>query len=196
MENQAVVDESNADPKQESAADQNAQEPSLDELLSSYEEPKESPKPEAPADPTELQEMRAMVAEMRQEKQESAILDAAKSIKGELKDLPVDVPEYVLKGALREKAVEDPRIVEVFERRGANPKAWNEVIATLGKQIAKDMVPVDKQATDSWNAVESAVRSTSTHTPTDSGVSENDLKDMSLFELNQYKAKLKRQSRR
>jgi len=152
--------ETEAAPPQVAAESEVA--PDLDALLAEYETPKETPKEEAPVAPTsaEVLEMRAMLQQNRETQLNEGLNESARMVKEAAGETANNIPEWMIKGALREEAIRNPQIEKVFNDRQANPSAWNKVASALGKKIATDL-SVDQAATDSWNAVDSAQNSAS-----------------------------------
>ncbi|GAF79200.1 unnamed protein product, partial [marine sediment metagenome] len=136
--------------------------PDLDALLAEYEPPKVAAEVEAPAAPTsaEVLEMRTMLQQNRETQLEEGLNESARMVKEAAGETANNVPEWMIKGALREEAIRNPQIEQVFNDRKANPAAWTKVASALGKKIATDL-SVDQAATDSWNAVDSAQNSAS-----------------------------------
>ena len=151
--------ETEAAPPQVAAESEVA--PDLDALLAEYEPPKaEPPKEEAPPTSAEVLEMRAMLQQNRETQLNEGLNESARMVKEAAGETANNIPEWMIKGALREEAIRNPQIEKVFNDRQANPSAWNKVASALGKKIATDL-SVDQAATDSWNAVDSAQNSAS-----------------------------------
>ena len=67
---------------------------------------------------------------------------------------------------LNAMALREPRINQAYINRGSNPKGWEKVESTLKQEFQKRYgKKVDKQVTESREAVASAVRSASTAAP-------------------------------
>ena len=175
-----------------STEESGASEPDLDSLLSEFDESessKEEPKVEQPAS-DDVQWLKAQRVQYEKEQQDKALSEAAGIIKETLGELPIQLPEYALKGILQQKAYEDSdgRLIKAFNNRFSQPEKWKSIVKAIGKQVSKDFAPKDTQATNSWNAVESAVHSASTSSSQNS--SEPNLKEMSDQEFAAYKKKL------
>ena len=189
-EQQAVIqeNESEAKPSDES---QDAQEQDLDSLLKEYEsedkteETQESTQQVAQSE--DIQWLRQQRAEYEREQTEKAVTEAASMLKESIGDLPITMPDYVFEGILHQKASKDPRIIEAFNKRFTNPGGWQKIVKATGKQLSQDLQPKDQKATDSWNAVESAVHSASTSSPQQQDV---DVSKMTDTEFVAYKQKL------
>lgn len=170
---QAEVNDTNTEAQQPSAEVENAQEPSLDSLLSEYDEtPKEEPKQEpqkiAPQ-PTVTPDVQAFMDRQIKKETTEAIHNAAVALK-EAAGQPA-LSDKWFEGQLHVAANNDPRIYSAFENRDTNPGAWNAILNTIGKDIAKELAEAqstDKASTDSWNAVEASVHSSSTSKATES----------------------------
>ena len=54
---------------------------------------------------------------------------------------------------------------QAFLDRENNPGKWNEVLRGISNELKQDMVKIDAPSTESWNAVEASVHSSSTTTP-------------------------------
>lgn len=159
---QAEVTEANPVPAQETGEVENAQEEvSLDSLLSEYNEPIEEPKKEEPQ-PTASYSPDVQTFMERQIKKDNdlALHEASKAMKAVVGD--VNLSNKWFEGQLHLAASKDPRLIQAFNNREASPKQWEAVVNTLGKELAQELTPTDQAATDSWNAVESAVHSAST----------------------------------
>jgi len=159
--------DTNTDPVQEPVAEPSASD-DLDALLSEYQEPEKQPQaqPEQSAVSTdEVTEFRQMMAEQRTEKLNAGLNEAAQLVKTAAGETATNIPDWMLVGALREESTRNPNLEKVFNERVTNPDAWNKVAAALGKKIANDLTPTDKQATDSWDAVTSATHAASHSQP-------------------------------
>ena len=164
-EQQAVAPETDAGakpPVEDSSAQDN-----LDTLLSEYDKPdqeQQTPKPTAQDDDIQS------VVQWAKSQQEREIRDstqrdlkaATELMKEAAGDVPVKIPDEVFEGVLYKRADNDPRIMKAWLNRAANPDGWSKVIRSLGKEIAKQFVPTDQKATESWDAVRSATHSAST----------------------------------
>ena len=184
----AVNTPTDVEPTQVSTDADVAQEPDLDSLLAEYDQPKvdEPPVQTPQVAPTtdEVAEMRQMLAESRADKLDAGLSESARMVKTAAGESAANIPDWVFKGALREEAVRNPTIERIFNERGSNPDAWNRVAGALGKKIAQEMTPTDKASTDSWNAVDAAVHSSSTTTPqTKPEVTSKDLRNMTNAEF-------------
>ena len=168
---QAEVNDTNTEAQQPSVEVENAQEQSLDTLLSEYDEtPKEAqePQPTAPQ-PTVTPDVQAFMDRQIKKETTEAIHNSAAVLKKAAGD--TNLSEKWFEGQLHVAANNDPRIYSAFENRDQNPGAWNNILNSLGKQIAKeltDAASIDKASTDSWNAVEASVHSASTSKVTES----------------------------
>lgn len=188
MTQQAEVTETNQEPTQASGEVENAQdEVSLDSLLSEYDEPKEEPKaapqPEVPQISPDVQNF--MNRQIKKEN-DQAINEAAKIMKESVGD--TNLTEKWFKGQLHLAGAEDPRIIDAFNNRDNAPKQWEAIVKGIATDLAKELAPTDQSATESWNAVASAVHSASTSAPkTEPGFSEKDLKNMSDAEFQAFK---------
>ena len=159
------VNETNTEAQQPSAEVENAQEPSLDSLLAEYDEtPKEEPKQEAPQPnaPTVTADVQEFMARQIKKEQTEAIQESAKILREAAGQ--THLAEKWFEGQLHVAASQDPRIYAAFENRANNPGAWNAILKTLGKDIAKELTQpqTDEASTESWNAVEASVHSAST----------------------------------
>jgi len=131
--------------------------PDLDSLLAEYETPEAIEQPEAAPEPTsaEVLEMRQLLQANREAQLNEGLNESARMVKEAAGETANNIPEWMIKGALREEAIRNPQIEKVFNDRQSNPAAWNKVASALGKKIAADL-SVDRASTDSWNAVEAA----------------------------------------
>ena len=176
---QAEVVETNPEPKQVSAAVEDAQEPSLDSLLAEYEEPKEEPKVEAPQQVAPISpDVQSFMNRQIKKENDQAISEAANSLREFVGETNLSAKWF--EGQLHLAGSKDPRLIEAFENRDQNPSKWEGIVKALGNELKSDLAPVDAAATESWNAVEASVRSASTSAPKQAhSFSEKDLKKMS-----------------
>jgi len=186
---QAEVVETNPEPTQASEEVEGAQEPSLDSLLSEYEEPKEEPKqapqPVAPISP----DIQNFMARQIKKDNDQAISEAAESIREAVGE--TSLPTKWFEGQLHLAGAKDPRLTEAFQNRESNPAKWNNIVKALGQELKSDLTPVDTAATDSWNAVEASVRSASTSAPKQaSEIDAKALKNMSDQEFEAYRKEM------
>jgi hypothetical protein len=189
---QAEVNDTNTEAQQPSAEVENAQEPSLDSLLSEYDEtpkeaPQQEPQPSAPQ-PTVSPDVQAFMDRQIKKEQDESIHNAAVSLR-EAAGQP-NLSEKWFEGQLHVAANHDPRIYSAFENRDKNPGAWTSILNSLGKTIAKELTDsaTDQASTDSWNAVEASVHSASTSKVTES---EPNWGSMSDAEFQMAKAKFR-----
>ncbi len=170
-----------------------AQEQDLDSLLATYNtsepSPSEQPAPPASAADDRLAAFEKRVVEL--EKRESNarsqadILEVVKSVRGEM---PID--EALVEAYLQVEANKDPRLVQAFTGRRQNPEQWKKIEAGLTKKLKASIgADIDRTATDTRNAVESAVRSASTRTPVEDAPV--DTASMSMGEFEAYKQSLR-----
>lgn len=169
---QAVVDDTKA-PAAPVVAVDNARDDvdPLDQLLSEYDqgtrktdtvtppEPKQTPIPDDLMQ--EFRLLKAEVAEVRGEKNEKAVADTVKAIRG---DVPEELYDDEMIGAwLDVQARKDARLITAFNQRAQNPKQWAKVQVELSKALAKKAGrQVDRGATEDREAVAAAVRGAST----------------------------------
>ena len=173
---QTAVVETNEEPKEAATAEgETAQETDgLDELLKEFDERKEaSDKTEEiktktePKSDTKQVDLDALAA------LEKRLNDAdAREARRELENLfsklteGVQADEVDAEAFLNAKAMREPKLNQAYANRASNPKAWDKVFASLHQEFQKRHgKKVDKQVTESKNAVASAVRSASTAAP-------------------------------
>jgi hypothetical protein len=171
-EQTAVAEEAKEEPKEATPAESGAaQTDGLDELLKEFDQRREAteapqvqatePKPEQQIDVNAL-----AVLEKRLNDQE------ARSARRELEQLfdrftdGVQADNLDAEAFLNAMALRDPRINQAYMNRGESPKRWNAVESELKKDFSKRFgKKVDRQVTDSRDAVTAAVRSASTAAP-------------------------------
>lgn len=182
------VAETNPEPTQASAEVENAQEPSLDELLSSYDDKPAKEEPQPKTETPVNNELLNFVERQMVKERDQAIDEAAKALKGEVG--ADHLTDKWFKGQLYLAASTDDRIMNAFENRTKNPTHWDAVLKKMGQELKGEMVQTDKASTESWNAVEASVHSTSTSTPQpDREITEKDIKAMSDAEFLAFQRK-------
>jgi len=186
---QAEVETPNTEAPQPSVDDAIAQEPSLDSLLSEYEEPQEEPKPEpqkvAPISP----DIQSFMNRQIRKENDQAVSEAASQLREAVGETNLSAKWF--EGQLHLAGSKDPRLMDAFSNRENNPSKWNDIVKALGQELKSDLAPVDAAATESWNAVEASVRSASTSTPKPaSEIDEKALKKMTDSEFESYRKEM------
>lgn len=167
---QAEVESNNPETPQSSGEGDNAQEGvTLEQLLNEYDTPKQEAAPaEKPAAPTQAApdpvtaEMQRFIERQVKKDNNQALSEAAKQLR-EMSETNLETDFF--EGQLHVAATKDPRIGDIFNNREENPKAWNDVVQALGKDLSKRLKntgDTDQESTESWKAVEASVRSSST----------------------------------
>jgi hypothetical protein len=195
-EQTAVAEEPKAEANEPDVADSGAaQEDGLDELLKEFDakkeaspqkEPDKTPEPKATEVPIEV----LATLEKRLNDYE------AKQTRRELENLfdritvGVQADSLDAEAFLNAKALRDPRINQAYIQREANPKRWDKVEAELYKEFSKRFgKKVDKQVTESRDAVAAAVRSASTAAP-QRDITQRDIETMSKSDFDDMSRKL------
>lgn len=166
----AVAEDANAEPKEADAAGSGAaqKQDGLDDLLKEFDDRRESTqreeveaKPEPKKQEVDLDTLAALEARLN----EAEARTRRKELEGLCSKLSdgtngdaVDAEAYLIAQAKR-----NPKLEQAYIRRESNPKAWDAVYEELRKDFGKRYgQKVDKQATESKEAVASAIRSAST----------------------------------
>lgn len=148
----------------------------LDRLLSEYDESGRARTPPEPARPatnadTANPDLRALADEvkgLRTERQQETFrrdMDAmTKNVRGDLD--PEFFDDSFMEAWIDKQARDDPRLLQAFANRHANPKQFQKVVDTLGRSFNKRYSKLpDKSATEDREAVTAAVRGASTRAP-------------------------------
>jgi len=141
----------------------------------------------------ELQQeiQRVREREKAEQQAEKDINEAVKTVKGEL-----NVPDTWVRGILEREAMSDERFYNAFVNRDKNPQTWNKILKAKNREIAKTFGgSVDKEASQSADAVESAVRSAATQSPKGSNKGDKNPLRMSPKEYEQYRQSVMRGKR-
>jgi len=186
------------DQKQEQAAEgKAAQTDGLDELLKEFDTRKEEltkkeTKPESESKPTADIDVNALaVLEKRLNDQEAR--ETARDLSSLWTRLSegtaadnLDVEIFVTK-----LAREDPRLEKAFMRRVAAPNDWAKTEKAIKAKVAERFgKKVDKQVTESRNAVESAIRGASTAAPDRGEVTTKEVQNMSKDDFDNLQRKM------
>lgn len=178
MSEQAVVEDSNT-TSEEVVSDDNA----LDDLLNEYDEG--TTKEVETGEQTDLKEVVSYIKQDRENKEleasTAAINDAVKVVKGDS-----DLPDIVFEGMLHAKA-RDPRFLQAFTNRAANPAGWTKVLNAVAKEFNDSMPKEDAGLSATTEAIASAVQSASTKQPTEETTDWSSLSDS---DFNRKKAEL------
>lgn len=143
-------------------------EPSLEELLEQFEtktveEPiaQQTEKPAAEkADNSVNNDAKVYKDYIERQIQKEADRDLQKAVEI-IKDTgEVGLPDRHIRAILEDKAKEDPRILTAWNKRNTSPKVFEDVMKAIGKELKRELgEPIDQVATQSVNAVKSAVLS-------------------------------------
>jgi len=130
----------------------------LDTLLAQYDEAHEEPqKPTTTEQPQSHSDPRVEALLARQERTD--IDNAVTKLKDES---GTQLPDSMIEGYLRSKAIKDGRIDKAFNDRFNNPQGWEKVLKGLANDFKKEMESLpDSTLTANRDAVEAAVRSAS-----------------------------------
>lgn len=200
---QAVASEDNAGATPPAEADAGAQD-DLETLLKEYDSVAEvKPEPEAKTDTKEVAAKpaieedqivaavnRALTTREAEEKVKVDLANSIKAIKGE--DF-AHLDDDFVEGFLEKKATKDPRILKAFVDRNKSPDQWNKIVARMGEDFRSMLGGgVDRDLTDSREAVTAAVRGASAKTSNDDAPLDNKtLSKMSNAELEQLKRSIR-----
>ena len=173
-EQTAVAEEPNVEANQPSTATDSgaAQEDGLDALLKEFDDRQEAaaaPKEPVPASEPKPEQIDANVLatlEQRLNQQEAREQrrDLEKMLDRFTDGVQADAVEA--EAFLIAMAKREPKIERAYMARGQNPKQWNDIESALKREFTKRWgKKVDKQVTESRDAVSAAVRSASTAAP-------------------------------
>jgi len=150
-------------PTQEASS---AQEPGLDELLEQFETKTVEPpvtdnnaELKADTEKTKVDDRvyKEYIERQIQKEADRDLQNAVQMIK-EVADIPL--PDRHVRAILEDKAKEDARILSAWNKRNTAPKVFEDVMRAIGRELAKELdMPIDQTATNSVNAVTSAVHS-------------------------------------
>lgn len=143
---QAVTKKDDASSTQQ-AEDTGAQEKTIDELLSEFEddEPKKTEKPKAGVRGLSPEQRGQIIKEIKTEMKVSEELErAVEEIKGD-----AEVESEYVRWKLEERAKNDERVWKAFINRKQKPSAWKAITTEISKEIAakygkKEQVDKDK----------------------------------------------------
>lgn len=170
---QTAVDAPNA-PAEPGVAGNDAQTngDDLDKLLAEYDEKAAPPAATTPAQPeqkpgTDTTAKPATDPDVAEVKRYIFKQDMDKTVKAVRGDLSPDYfDDSLVKAWIEAQAEADPRLGLAWANRHNNPKQFEKVVDTLGRNFAKRYGKLpDKQATEDREAVTDAVRSASTKAP-------------------------------
>ena len=165
-------------------------EPSLDDLLSEYEQQtaprEEAPRQQAPQVPPDYEYIQQMARDYEAQQTKSAIQETVTGIKNLGENLK-DVDNEIIEGMLQSRAARDPRIATAWAMRHQKPSEWNKVAKSLAKELDSKFHFPDRQATEDREALRAAVKSGPVQT---NEVSIKDLNGMSDSEFAAFKASL------
>ena len=201
---QTAVAETDDDPKKESSDDsgaaQTAEADPLDELLKEFDERQEASskskesgqsqtesKDEQPStiDLNALAQLEKRLNEQEVREQRRELDNLFNRFADGVEADAVDAEAFL--GAMANR---DPRINQAYQNRGFNPKAWARIEVDLKQKFEKRYgKKVDKQVTESRDAVASAVRSASTAAP-QKEYTDKDIAKMSKADFDEWQRKL------
>lgn len=175
----------------------------LNALLAEFEQQGEQPKPEADdlgdlkpeTIKAELEESRRFRKSVESERVATELSDTVRKIK-DANDALKTLPDKYVRAALEAEAAEDKRVALAWANRGANPKAWDNIVKALGERMAKEFgARPDPDITDAREAARAAARGTSTPPSDTARKPVAETSRMSDAEFAAYKAERMRASR-
>lgn len=196
-EQTAVAEETKEAPKEETSADGGAaQQVDLDDLLKEFDERKDSAtseetkaKPEA-KEPSQVDLEAIATLERRLNEQEQ------REQRRELERLFDQISDgtngdaVYAEAYLNAQAIRNPKLNQAWAQRNSNPKAWDKVFGELKSGFVKFAGKrVDKQATESKEAVASAIRSASTAAP-QRDITNREVETMSKSDFDELQRKM------
>lgn len=134
------ADSKGKDPKTEQSG--SSDKPKLEDLLDSFGKKSASEEPDKgkKTEPSAAEQLAAMQAEIdslksanAQAQEDADFAKMTSEVKGDLA-----VPDYIVDGWLRQQAKDDPRIIDVFEKRAENPKAFKDVVGRLNESFSEE----------------------------------------------------------
>lgn len=173
----AVVDEPQVEPNEAATADSDAAQEGdgLDELLREFDErraaqtkPEQNQNIDTEPKGQEPQLDVAALATLERRLNEQEAREHRRELEKVFTGLTdgVQADEVDAEAYLNARALRDPRLNQAYQDRNSNPQRWNKVFGELKKDFQKRYgKKVDKQVTESREAVASAVRSASTAAP-------------------------------
>jgi len=190
---QSVVDDANSDAMRSDAAG-DAQD-DLESLLGQFDQVDTPDTTGEQVDENRMNQVLDYVKRKEaQEIEETVETDINSAVQSISDGLNVDVPAMAVKGVLYEKVSTDPRAMKIWESRKTNPSAWNQFVSGVKNEISQEFSKKpDANLTSDRDAVMSAVHNASTASP---DAEEVDVTNMSDYQFEQHKAKLKTAARK
>ena len=133
----------------------------FDTVMNEYDAAVETKEEQKPTDDMEAK-VRSLEEKLNERTQREEMekirtdLNAAAKV---ISENDVNLPEYIIRGALQELANENPKLVTAWSQRQNNPKGWLNVLRVHAQKMAKDIA--DLQSTETRNEVVSAVKGAS-----------------------------------
>jgi len=199
-EQTAVAENTNEEPKQESLAEGGAaqEDDGLEELLKEFDERRASATKqeqfrttsepsgdESKIDVAALAALERRIAEQEARDRQRELDNLYNRLADGLEATPLRV-----EGFLNALARRNPQLNDIWNNRMVNPREWERAEAAIRKEMLKEFgKKVDKQATESREAVASAVRSASTAAPPKE-LSQQDIVNMSKDDFDKLQREL------
>lgn len=152
--------------------------PSLEALYEQYEiQPAETTQPvnvseQAPEKKSEaaiqdeiLAFRRELAAERERKAVEAEQADLNNAIAKLEKESGLKGKDTVLRGYLIAKAHEDARLKTLWDKRSANPQAWEKALRILGNEVRKEFAVENPQLEENQRAMEESQRAQTTAAP-------------------------------
>lgn len=163
-----VVDQTDTTEAESAQTDEKPLEELLNKFNSEFDKDTTPEKTEATDEVSQadVTEMKQFMAEQRQTQTDSAVSEAAKTIKSVIgDDLPINVSEDHIVDLLYGKASRDQRFLNAFVQRNQKPEEWKKVLAGVANKLKDDFgKPIDQQVTNDREAVTTSIRGQSTET--------------------------------
>jgi len=187
-----MMSETEVVPTQEPAAEPSASD-DLDALLNEYEEPVAAPIAAPVAEdpvisPDRLAAVEDFMARQDRQDTQTALSDSAAIFRTAAGESAEGKSNDELEGLVHLEAFRNPKIAQIFQDRFENPEKWSKTVQALGKKFSEGVSKSDPNATESWNAVDSAMHSAASAKSTEEKAP--DVSKMTDQEFAVYKAGL------
>jgi len=153
----------------------------IDALLAEFDTEDTETKADSSEDgaPDDLRkELRELKEQFANELTRRDVAEVVSHIKGDL-----EVDDDLVQAYLDVRVRKTPALAKAFANRFENPAAWSQIEKKLGEELSSKFVRVDKEATETREAVAAAVRTTATKAPAGDDLDISDIRTLSDAEF-------------
>ena len=185
-----AVTEGAAEVTQDVTEEPTKETPSMEELLQEFDAGanEEVEEPTQDVGDSRIDEVHHFMQQEQARKTNEDINNAISMMKGAEESIS-GLPDTMLRGYLNELARGNPKLLNAFANRHDKPETWGKIVESAARDLGSQLsIKRDDKITSDMASVRSAVEQS--ESKSNDGPTDEEIKNMSPAEFQQYKAKL------